>query len=224
MSLSLTEIDNAIDALLDNASQLTEEAKVLLDAGRFARAFALAQLAREELSKSMMLQAAGARLVTRVSVCWKKLKRRLRNHTDKLRLESCLHAIQLYGAGHAAESEKLLSRISAIANYQNDLKNAALYVGIKEGAMSTPSNLFDKSLASDSIALAHSWLQDQRLVRSNVGRFSDMDFTSYDGPNLDATPAELRLELLKKLSGTYTGLLNSLRQDRHKAADESSDP
>lgn len=63
MSLSLKKIDELIDALLKNANSLINESKLLHNHGYYSRAFSLAHFAREELSKIVMLQAAGMKVI-----------------------------------------------------------------------------------------------------------------------------------------------------------------
>lgn len=61
MSLSLKHIDDYIHALLTNAESLIEEAAILFQNSFYARAFTLSHIAREELSKCLMLHAAGVK-------------------------------------------------------------------------------------------------------------------------------------------------------------------
>src|SRR4051794_38203086 len=105
MTLSLDQIDQGIDALLDNAAQLVKEGTALLEVPSYPRAFTLGHLAREEMSKAAMLQATGARLLAEHEVNWKQLMVRLRDHRAKLRLEIFETLLLVQGLGIVEESE-----------------------------------------------------------------------------------------------------------------------
>jgi AbiV family abortive infection protein len=58
-ALSRDEIEALAHAAHANASALAEEATILLEAGRLARAYALAETAAEELGKVVLLARVG---------------------------------------------------------------------------------------------------------------------------------------------------------------------
>lgn len=105
MSLSLKKIDELIEALFNNATSLIDESKLLHNHGYYTRAFSLAHFAREELSKIVMLQAAGMKVISGHEVDWKKLMRRFRNHKDKIRLETINNSLIFGSVGQYEEME-----------------------------------------------------------------------------------------------------------------------
>lgn len=78
--LSFTQIAKGITAALENAARLAQDAKLLLDAGRFPTACSLAALSIEESGKVSILRAmALARDEAELKDEW----RRYRSHTNK---------------------------------------------------------------------------------------------------------------------------------------------
>lgn len=194
MSLSLQQIDEGIDALLVNASQLVNEARALLSIHGYARAFALAHLAREELSKVVMLHAAAIRLLAEHPVDWKRLMTRLRDHKAKLKLEQVENALLLQGLTDDPAHERLLATAVPAAEYRNDQKNASLYVGFEEGRFSIPADQFNEHKASRTVRLAELRLQELQFDRERLARYSEREIGSLRGmKNFDQlSPAELR--------------------------------
>lgn len=114
MSLNLKQIDDYISALIENADKLVSEANTLFDAGGFARAHILAHLAREELSKCIILYAAGRRVQCGIDVDWKSTMKRLRDHKSKIRQETLMNAVVLSGAGNQEMSRSLITNTQHI--------------------------------------------------------------------------------------------------------------
>lgn len=81
--MSLPTIAEGVEATHSNASQLVEEADTLQARERWARAFALAHFAREELAKIPLLLIAGTRVANARSVEWPKLRQLLKDHRSK---------------------------------------------------------------------------------------------------------------------------------------------
>ena len=72
--IPIEKMDNGRRKVLANASKLVEEAEFLLEGGYYPRAYALAHLASEELSKLPMLLRAGASALVGADVDWTELK------------------------------------------------------------------------------------------------------------------------------------------------------
>ena len=81
--MSIKEIDLAREKVFENAQALVEDAEILFSNHRYARAYALAHLACEELAKLPMLVTAGLELACGRRVDWKKLDKRFRSHSEK---------------------------------------------------------------------------------------------------------------------------------------------
>src|SRR5260221_11444530 len=82
---------------VENAAELIEEAVILLDRSRYARAYTLAHLALEELAKGGVWIALSAELARGHQIDWSTVDKRLRDHVRKIiwcpRANSALSAI-----------------------------------------------------------------------------------------------------------------------------------
>jgi AbiV family abortive infection protein len=191
MAMSLQQIDDYIAALRKNAAQLIEEAKVLHGVQAYARAYALAHFAREELSKAGMLAATGARLLAGHPVDWKMLNARMRDHKAKLRLENIEMAFLMKGAGHEDQARELMSGGAiAVAEVRNDSKNNALYVGFADGRVTMPSDTRTEYQSLRTIELAEMRYVDFEFRCKSLGPFAARQVGSltmpvWDGRNPD---------------------------------------
>jgi AbiV family abortive infection protein len=174
-------IDDLIDALLRNATNLIAESVILRENGHFARAFALAHLAREELAKGMMLSAAGFKVLFDTPVDWKKLNKRFRNHEEKLILEGVQAAAHVGALGHSTHSNVILKHAAAMARHRNKLKNTSLYVEIDEGKVSQPAEAVTEEQSNRTWKLAQIALQDQAAMRRQMGRFDQLKSSEFKG-------------------------------------------
>lgn len=221
MSFSLAQIDEAIDALLANAQGLSEEARLLLNATRYARAFALAHLAREEMSKAVMLQSTAVRILAQQPIQWKRLMVRLRDHKSKLKLEIVESALLLKGLGITEPSlDAVLASTKAAADYRNDQKNDSLYVGFKEGKFTSPGDLFTEHKASRTVQLAEARLEQLMFGRTIVPKYAARKIGSLsDMPNYDEMKPEEWSGQLDQTALLYSAL--ALHQERLKSKPSS---
>lgn len=83
--LTVDRIEELIGAAWANSLRLASDARLLLDQGRLATAYAIAEVACEEAGKILMLTAAGTDLAIGRPVDWKELRRRLTDHASKIR-------------------------------------------------------------------------------------------------------------------------------------------
>ena len=147
---SVDQIEEARKLLLSNSRELLEESDTLITTNRrFARAYALAHLACEELARKYQCWLGQAQKVAiGVSVNWKELNRRLRDHMSKLRSVALID----YFLGPYTEKDTDLSRLEEelerIPAY-NDLKNQSLYVSEDRGTghFQKPSSMITEDLA-----------------------------------------------------------------------------
>src|SRR6266852_8862223 len=84
--MSVSMIAEGIAVVHANASQLVEEADLLREREHWARAFALAHFAREELAKIPLLLIAGVRAAKGASVAWPTFRKLLEDHKPKWRI------------------------------------------------------------------------------------------------------------------------------------------
>lgn len=209
MALSLSKLDDLIEALHDNAAELIAESATLLEGKSFARAHALAHIAREELAKSIMLQAAGFKTLTGVSVDWKDLMKRFRNHEDKLKLEGAVNATLMSALGETRKGLEALRLAAGAAKYRSQRKNTAFYVELAEGNVSTPSKQFTQQQAWRTWKLAEMALQRQAATRRKFGRFDAMDKSTFVNVKITSVDELLQMEpteLMKRLGAVQAAI------------------
>ncbi|MDM1714352.1 AbiV family abortive infection protein [Pseudomonas sp. 165] len=218
MAFSLEQIDNYIDALLLNAASLIREAQILYDNSANARAFSLAHLAREEIAKTLMLQAAGTRMLAGHSVDFKKLERRLRDHKQKLIAETINNIVFCAGIDLNAAEDMIQSAGSA-PDFRNDLKNNSLYVGFKNGIISQPAENFSAERALRTIALASDALMNQVSILQLLGKFATRGPIRI--PEIDSEKIKYDREAIEALGTIYNAAL--LKSKDHKNIDQPED-
>jgi len=140
--------------ILSNASQLIEEAGILLKAGHNARAYTLACLASEELAKIPMLVRASACYLCDIEFDWDELERKLRSHYRKL--EGILGIDFLFASAWRGK-KWLMEDWSKIPDY-NKVKNLSIYVSCDEGEFVEPADAITKPLAAGMVKLAQNRL------------------------------------------------------------------
>jgi AbiV family abortive infection protein len=217
MSLSLAKLDELIDALLKNAAALVTESGLLGQHGHFARAHALAHMAREELAKSIMLQAAAFKVLAGHRVDWGKLMKRFRSHDEKLKLENVQSAVILSALGKTDQSSLVLHHTSEFAKHRNQRKNTALYVELTEGAVSLPSEQFSEKQASRTHQLALIWLQEQQAMRDKIGPYHKRDPKQFKGmqvPDPEQLVTGDPSELLGVLGAAHAAIWAEQDKDR----------
>lgn len=79
----LIELHAGLLEIIRNSLGLLEEAKLLRDAGRMSRSYALAYTACEEFGKITMLLHAAVKVTIDIPVDWKKLRQRFHSHDSK---------------------------------------------------------------------------------------------------------------------------------------------
>lgn len=140
--------------ILSNASQLIEEAELLLKAGHNARAYTLACLASEELAKIPMLVRASASYLCDIEFDWDELERKLKSHYRKL--EGIL-GIDFLFASAKSDIELLKEDWDRIPSY-NRVKNWSIYVSCVKGEFVEPADVITKPLAAEMVKLAQNRL------------------------------------------------------------------
>lgn len=148
--LSEEEIKESIEKLLSNADDLTEEAAILFQATRYARAFTLSHLAREELSKVVMLMALDGKLKSNLKIDWNSFWKRFRNHKAKI-TNSEIWLLSISGLNSSVVSMEM---VDSYANALNDLKNNSLYVSHGGQGLLNPAEVIDENQARASILSA----------------------------------------------------------------------
>jgi AbiV family abortive infection protein len=195
MPLSLKHIDDYIHALLTNAESLIEEVAILFQNGFYARAFTLSHIAREELSKCLMLHSAGVKKLAGHPVDEKKLMARLRDHKAKLTAEHVQTSVIIAALGATNHGIELLQSSSILTEHRNNRKNTSLYVGLKDEVVSTPTEQFSSEQASRNIALATDALTYQKNSNKLMGKLSERKPISI--PRIE--PGDINIESMTEL-------------------------
>jgi len=139
--------------VLDNARELVEEAELLLGKERYARAYALAHLACEEMAKIPMLVRAVTGALMGLEFDWAKLERRLRSHRDKVTGILFIDYVVDPNMEDDADIERLREDLKRLPLY-NKLKNWSLYTDLSEGVFHKPSEVISEHLAAGLVKLA----------------------------------------------------------------------
>ncbi|WP_312151957.1 AbiV family abortive infection protein [Pseudomonas sp.] len=204
MEFTLEQIDAYIDALILNAAALIRESQILYDNDAYARAFCLAHLAREEIAKTLILQATGVRLLSGHAVDFKNLKRRLRDHKQKLIAEAVNNAI-FCASVNPSKGQSMLKQGIALSEHRNNQKNNSLYVGFEDGKISQPVESVTAETALLTITLATNALTNQISVGKKIGPFAARSPITIP----DVRPEDIRLdaEALQKMGSVYVAAL-----------------
>ena len=177
-------------------------------AGFYARAFTLAHLSREELSKINMLYAAGINLLLEKSVDWKQLRKRFNSHTSKLYSDvfgTFINTEMPQDFDKKTHLEKMLRGVHA----RNDLKNKSLYVGFDGNEFTKPTELIKEHTSLRTIELAIMSLSDYEIMNKHLSilkvkdkeRLKDLFKAIPDWNNLDK---ETTIELMSCLNELMT--------------------
>jgi AbiV family abortive infection protein len=142
-----------------NAKELVDEANLLFSHGAFARCYALAHLACEELAKLPMIFRAGMELRRGRDVDWVKLWKRMRDHSEKLDMialfDYCFFdEITIDNS----DVERYEARKRALPKW-NAAKNSSLYAGAYSNGLVKPSELFSEAEVKVFLDYAHLTLE-----------------------------------------------------------------
>ena len=219
MAFSLEQIDTYINALLVNAAALIRESQILYDHEAYARAFSLAHLAREEIAKTLMLHATGVRILAGHTIDFKKLKRRLRDHKQKLIAETINNVV--FCAGIDLDiAESLLQVSSRVPDFRNDQKNSSLYVGFENGLVSQPLESVSANRALRTITLAADALKNQMAILKISGPFATREPINI--PEISPEDIKFDSKTLQILGEVYaTALSKSQAQENTDPAEKS---
>ncbi|MDK1289769.1 AbiV family abortive infection protein [Pseudoalteromonas umbrosa] len=182
---------------IQNAQSFCEEAQILHDHKKYARAYVLSHFAREECGKAMMLARAAIEIDLGVKVNWKKLKKRLRCHKQKIINDNFLSRLVLHGVEASAtkknDSDLLqYEHVFSTVKARNDKKNESLYVNYKDGQFVSPSDSISERQSQRNLELAS--FRSALLVpllKPYAEKFSGVDFGKDKHPLEDFLKAAL---------------------------------
>ena len=178
-SLAPSDVECARRKVLRNAVALLRDARLLLKHRRYARAYALAHLASEEMSKLPMLVRAGLESQSDSRFDWQKLGKRLQSHQSKLRAAVLWDYMLDPDMIADADLRRLRQGLEQI-DEANDLKNRSLYAGVVGDSFVSPR---------ESVSAATA----QRMLVRSTRRLSAylVAEARTRGAVLKATPAQL---------------------------------
>lgn len=155
--MTLGEVEDASIKVFDNAKELTFEALMLADNQHFSRAYSLAHLACEELSKLSFFLGVGIDLARGRTIDWKKLDSTLRDHLKKIQ---CDLAVDYALGGKIEKADDFNeSKFRAEVATRNQRKNLSLYCDWVNGKFVKPSESVGRNDAISMIQFASSQLK-----------------------------------------------------------------
>ncbi|MGG0569099.1 AbiV family abortive infection protein [Priestia megaterium] len=157
MYLSKKQIEDFKQKILENAIELIEEAEILFNGSKFARAYALAHLAFEELAKIPILADAPARIKYEDDYNWKEFWNEILSHKSKLD----------FSINFNLEHEQVFLEITDLNDFKlvdvlkkmNNLKNASLYAGKTKGSLKKPSDIISKKISKNMILISKEYYE-----------------------------------------------------------------
>ena len=150
-ALETSQIVAGMNAAVTNARRLANDARVLVDAGRFASASSLAALAIEEAGKiSILRELALARTQEDIKDAWK----RYRSHRSK-NTHWILPQLAASGASNLEELRQVVDPKSDHPALLDRIKQIGFYTDcLGEAHWSIPAEVIDESLAIHLVSTA----------------------------------------------------------------------
>ena len=171
--LSIAQIFAGSTKLIENAQELVEEAEFLLAQNRNARAFALAHLATQEIIKFQLLCSVAVEVARDHSVNWKKIDQILRDHEVKIRGAILFDFLREGPQDGVYQASELAQRMNTSADL-NAKKNYSLYVSQIGHDFVKPSDLIDRTAATECVAHAREQLQIFQIVNAAIANVTGM--------------------------------------------------
>ncbi len=158
--LSIDQLHAFRLSIFENAESLYEEAILLQENGKYARAYLLAYFACEELGKIPIVVGVISKLMQGKKVDWAHVKRRFRDHKAKVESEDHHHYVfglesDLLNNSDVKWLAEQKSRLFAKVNK----KNMATYVDTIKGNVLLPLKEISSAEAKELIARTHDSLK-----------------------------------------------------------------
>lgn len=160
--MTVEQLFAAVAKARENAKELVEEAEILLERQRYARAFTLAQLASEELTKTTAFVTMSVQVQRGKPFKWDKVDNALRDHVKKTEGALFMDYMRMSHSSVQADVAVLLKDTQA-AGRINTLKKQSLYVTRVSDGYVKPSETISAQLAADWVERARS-----RLIRTTA--------------------------------------------------------
>ncbi|MGG0287201.1 AbiV family abortive infection protein [Peribacillus butanolivorans] len=188
-ALSFGKLEEAYIFVYENAKELLEESRLLFENKRYARSYALAQIAHEELAKLPIIYQEATRSFFKEGHDWKNFYKRLRSHESKNKQNYVFYQTMLNAKGDDSmnlEYEKIKDNLTFV----NHLKNVSLYADIKNNKFTKPALEIKKNLAKTQLELVEEMFKTYSL--------SGFHITGGIKKSLDHEGAKLKRDLFKK--------------------------
>jgi AbiV family abortive infection protein len=159
-----------------NATALLEEARLLLNAGHFARAYFLAEAAIEETGKAAIVHAAKARNISSPSV-QAQLRIQFGSHASKIRAAFFAHLIDIFKSMPQLFRERLEEVIKYCSALERG-RESAMYADFRnDGSTYEPADVVKPEVARDCVSLALRCSREtaELISRPPFSRFSSAD-------------------------------------------------
>ncbi|WP_049679672.1 AbiV family abortive infection protein [Peribacillus loiseleuriae] len=151
-ALSFEKLEEAYICVYENAGELLEESRLLFRNNKYARSYALAQFAHEELAKLPIIYQEATKSFFKEKHDWKKFHNRLRSHESKNKQNFAFYQMMLNFTGNGSLNLKK-EEIKDNLAFVNHLKNVSIYTDIKNNKFTKPSNEIGKNLAKTQLEL-----------------------------------------------------------------------
>ena len=162
--MTVSQINALREALIENAISLISDADLLYMNGRLARAYSVAILATEEMSKIPALIACLDELDKGTQPNWDDIAEFLTSHYGKLMMNELYFATQRSATGLDATGSKQWQEAVKAAKDRNTRKQSGLYVAVDNGVVATPAAAVDKEHAKFALGLARITFNMMELV------------------------------------------------------------
>jgi len=202
-SIKISEIKIGVKNCLENATELIQDADLLLKNRRFARTHSLTQLALEEVGKAMMLYEFynALQMDNRKEFDFKKFRKNFYNHKWKT-FESTMVNLMMYTE---KESYNLKSDdfkkyaldhfediLKVKSGHYDDLKNNSLYVSLKNNKFCKPTELFNEK---DTLEFFNKSKRKVEFITNQTFKWLDID--QWLGADREGIVTRLQKELKK---------------------------
>lgn len=158
-TLTIDQLHDLRNAVFDNAESFYKEAKILHDAGFYARAYLSAYYTMEELGKLPMIVGATAKKMNGEDVDWKKLRKRMNSHMTKVEAE--IHHHYVWGLDVCPEN----TDVDWYENKTKEVKkiyakkNSSTYVDVVDGRIVNPVEVITEKESEAAINEAFEFLK-----------------------------------------------------------------
>ena len=143
-NLHIEELESARVCVLQNAQSLYKEALLLESHDFYARAYTLAHICNEELSKLPMLVGIAMDVVNGEAIDWKVFNKRISSHIKKINFMNVENYLNSEIRSDDSDFRDFQDALTS-APQLNAYKNNSLYAGVVDNKFTQPNHLFDQT-------------------------------------------------------------------------------